>query len=298
MERKIICIVGPTASGKTSLAVWLAKKLKAEIISADSRQVYKKLDIGTSKDLKGYGKVKYHLIDVCKAEEKFTLFDWLDQAQKGIEILFEKNIVPIVVGGTGLYVQALVEGFESHQPSAVSVQHKKYNREELDKKTLTQLQKIYSQFETRKSQIDLNNPRRLIRAIELSQEGTNPTKKKPDFEVLQIGIIRDREELYNRIDGLVDQWFEEGFLEEVRGLIDSGVSIQWLHDIGLEYRIVSEYILNGEQPNEFDEMKQSIKFAIHHYARRQLTWFRRFTEIKWVNNREESLEIAKNFLKL
>lgn len=340
MKRKIICIVGPTASGKTSLAVFLAKKLNGEIISADSRQVYKKLDIGTGKEggagiknkelgikaqnseleqikqnARYIDKVPQYMIDVAEPEEKFTLFDWLDGAKLIIEDIFSRGKTPIVIGGTGLYVQALVEGFESCQQPAANSQQKKYKRSELDEESLEELQKIYSQFAIRNSNLDKNNPRRLIRAIELAQEGIIPSKKKPDFEALQIGIGTDREKLYEEIDKRADARFEEGLLREVQQLLISGVSAQWLHDMGLEYRILTNFLIdsrlrgydkkkdgddkesgNNNNGDDFEKMKQEMKFAIHHYARRQLTWFGKFPEIKWVNNKQEALGIAKDFL--
>ena len=310
----------------------MAKKLNGEIISADSRQVYRKLDIGTSKEgvtkelrirnkelgiksenlalkqikqnARYIDKIPQYMIDVAGPGDKFTLFDWLDGAKLAIEDIFSRGKTPIVVGGTGLYVQSLVEGFE-HQNQKPETRNqnkkikiKKFSRQELDKKQLEELQNIYSKFEIRNSKLDLNNPRRLIRAIELAQEGINPTKNKPDFEVLQIGITLDRKDLYKKIDGLVDEWFERGFSEEVRNLLEEGVLPEWLNQIGLEYRIMSQYLLQENQNDEeLNKMKQEMKFAIHHYARRQLTWFRRFEEIAWVENKEQALNLAKQFLK-
>jgi len=143
-NKRIICVVGPTASGKTTLAVSLAKKFNGEIISADSRQVYKRLDIGTGKDLQEYGKIKYHLIDVTDPMADFTLFDWLIMANNTINEIISRGGLPIVVGGTGLYVQALVEGFT--QTQGEKNKGKKYTRGELDEKNLEQLRKIYSKF--------------------------------------------------------------------------------------------------------------------------------------------------------
>lgn len=290
--KKVICVVGPTASGKTSLAVYLSKKLSGEIISADSRQVYKGLDIGTGKDLGDYGQIKYHLIDICEPEEKFTMFDWLEQARVKINKLFEEGKVPIVAGGTGLYVQALVEGFRLKQVNKAKI---KYSREVLDKKNLEELQKIYFSYSLPDSEIDLKNPRRIIRAIERAQEGSEPIKIKPDFEVLQIGIKLPKDEMNAKIDKRVDQWFKDGFIEEVQSLLDSGVSKSWLMDIGLEYKIITKYLIDQDQ--KLTEAIEEIKLRNRQYAKRQMTWFKRFPKIRWVKNKDEALLLAIDFLK-
>lgn len=263
-KTKIICIVGATGSGKTSLAVFLAKRFNGEIISADSRQVYKGLDIGTNKDLLDYGQIKYHLIDIIEPGEKFTVFDWKNKAEQAIKDILSKGKLPIVAGGTGLYVQALVEGFQQqNQKSKVKSQNYKSNvkifsREELDQKTLEELRGIYSNFQTLDSKIDINNPRRLIRAIEKAQEGIVETKLSPDFDTLQIGISLPRPLLYEKIDKNVEKWFECGFFKEVRGLIDSGVDTAWLKSIGLNYRLASEFIINGDTNIENLKDRKSV----------------------------------------
>ncbi|MEI6144293.1 MAG: tRNA (adenosine(37)-N6)-dimethylallyltransferase MiaA [Candidatus Berkelbacteria bacterium] len=293
-RRRIIAIVGPTASGKTNWGVPIAKKFNGEIISADSRQVYRGLDIGTSKDIGEYGDVKYHLIDIKNPGEEFTLFDWLERVRVTIEEIFSRGKTPIIVGGTGLYIQALTEGFELEVTSNKS-QVTKYSRLELEKKSLKQLQNIFLKLDTCNLKPDINNPYRLIRSIEREQSGEIITKKEPDFEVLQIAIDRPREELYQRIDHGVEEWFKEGFTEEVKGLLDTGVDPKWLEKIGLEYRILTKYII--ENQTDFEDMKQKMKFAIHAYARMQLTWFRRFPEIVWCFDIESAEKEIKKFLK-
>lgn len=295
-KRKIIVIAGPTASGKTGWGVEIVKKWGGEIISADSRQVYRNLNIGTSKDLKDYGDVKYHLIDVKSPGEEFTLFDWLKLAREAVEDIFSRGKTPIVVGGTGLYTQALVEGFELKKAGfrIKPGMTKKYSREELENKPIQELQKIILKFQISNLKLDMYNPHRLIRAIERAQSGEVITRKKPDFEVLQIAIDLPREVLYKRIDQGVEEWFEEGFIEEVQRLIDAGVDVKWLEKIGLEYRILTKYLI--EKSSDFDEMKQRMKFAIHAYARRQLTWFRRFPEIIWCKDLRSAEKEIVNFL--
>lgn len=298
-KTKIVCIVGATGSGKTSLAINLAKKFNGEIISADSRQIYRRLDIGTNKDLLDYGQVKYHLIDIAPPEERFTVFDWKDQAEQAIDEIVSRGNLPIIVGGTGLYVQALLENFRQTQKAkhithSHSEKKNKYSRTELENKTLEQLQEIYSNLKNIDSEIDLNNPHRLIRAIEKIQEGTVDFKEKSNYEAIQIAIDLPRPLLYEKIDKNVEKWFEDRFIEEVRGLVDSGINADWLKSIGLNYRLTSEFILNNE--TDIEKLKQEIKFKTHGYARRQLTWFRRFKDIKWVKNTEKAEDLLKNFL--
>lgn len=312
-QPKVICVVGPTASGKTALAVALAEKFNGEIVSADSRQVYKKLDVGTGKDLSEYGKIKYHLIDICSPGEKFTLFDWLDLARDKIKQIQDRGGLPIIVGGTGLYVQGLVEGFQQTKNEKIKTYNHnakslKYSRKELDEKSLEELQEIYLKTIKAKSQIDLNNPRRIIRAIEIHQEGSGISKQKPDFSVLQMGISLPRQDLYDKIDKRVEQRFaKEKMLEEVSSLLESGVDPSWLLGLGLEYKIICQYLLEKKSSEkisfdkvkntpDFQKMKQNLKYKIHGYARRQLTWFRRFNDIKWVRNKEDAEKTVSRFL--
>lgn len=282
--KKLIAIVGPTASGKTGIGVKLAKKFDGEIISADSRQIYRRLDIGSGKDLKQYDNVVYHLIDVADPGERFTLFDWLYQARTLIEDIFSRGKLPIVVGGTGLYVSALVEGYRLKTPSSKSKVQKNskfqipnYSRRELEEMGLSQLQIVFAKLKIANCKIDEGNPRRLIRAIERAQGEEEMEKIKPGFESLVIGIDWPREELYQRIDQVADKRFAAGMLEETRELLlchprdpkggrqaetlgihksldsrlrenDKGVNKQmteWLVSLGLDYRIMTQYLLEN-----------------------------------------------------
>lgn len=317
--KKIICVVGPTASGKTGLAVDLAKKFDGEIISADSRQIYRGLDIGTGKDLAEYGDIRYHLIDICDPEEDFNLFVWLELAQKAAKNILDRGKLPIIAGGTGLYIQAFVEGFKQTDQKLkiknqnVNVKSKKFSRQQLENKTLLQLQEILQKLdENAFGEIDRQNPHRLIRAIERAQEGTKVTKNPPNYEFLQLGINLPREILYKKIDMRVDSRFREGMLEEVARLLQSGVDPKWLEKLGLEYRIISNFltgnskfqilnfkIISNEQImacDEFKKMAQELKYKIHAYARRQLTWFRRFPKIVWVENKKQAEVLTEKFL--
>ena len=366
-DKKLIAIIGPTASGKSDWGVEIAKKCNGEIVSADSRQVYRGFDIGTGKEgapsapnestkitkvqkykitnkqqfnnltieqlrsnIRWIDGVPQWLIDIIEPGTKFTMFDWLAAARKVVEDIFARGKIPIIVGGTGLYTQALIEGFMLGKSEIRNPNVEKYSRGELENKTLKQLQKIFSGLEIRnwKLEIDLNNPHRLIRAIERAQAGEVVAKKKPDFEVLQIAIDLPREVLYRRIDQRVDDWFHEGFVTEVGGLLDRGVDPKWLEKIGLEYRILTQYLIQnvkckdqndnskcknviarseatkqsgnetmGQCSNEFLAMKREMKFAIHAYARRQLTWFRRFPKIIWCKDLKSAEKEIEKFLR-
>lgn len=336
----MICIVGATASGKTGLGVELALKFNGEIVSADSRQVYRGLDIGTGKDLDEYGDMPYHLIDIVNPGEPFTMFDWLNLARKVIDDIWSRGKAPIVVGGTGLYVKALIQGFNLTQNLKPKTQNQ-YSREKLDSFDLKKLQEIASELapETYNLEtLDKSNPRRVIRFIERMQTGEVPERAEPGFDYILIGKEIPREELYSKIDRRVDEWFNEGFYEEVEKLLDSGVPEEWLKKIGLEYRILAEFItqkpvpsnpegltpktqkpachselaeesyhhvsdenvkdssLNAQNDPEYVQMKQEMKWKIHQYARRQLTWWRRF-DVIWVSENAEAIERTEAFLR-
>ena len=297
MKDKVIVISGPTASGKTALAVLLAKKFNGEIISADSRQVYKGLDIGTGKDLEEYGKVKYHLIDICKPGEKFTLFDWLPLARKKIDELVLNGKLPIVVGGTGLYIKALVDGYEISDNRKIGNLIKKLTRKYLDMLSPERLVKILSKLdpETLKK-IDQKNSRRIVRAIEIAREKSIAKKSGSDFDFLQIAIDLPREKLYKRIDARADNRFEQGMLEEVEGLLKKKVSKKWLLSLGLEYRIIGSYLLDKKSMT-YEQVVQELKWKSHAYARRQLTWLRHQSKTQWIKNKNQAQKIVKEFLK-
>ncbi len=338
--KKIIVILGPTASGKTGIGVKLAKKFDGEIISADSRQVYRGLDIGTGKEgnpwqgnsknqhtlsnqlsnskkqldveslrsnLRFIDDIPQWLINICEPGEKFSLFDWLAAARLVIEDMFARGKVPIIVGGTGLYIQGLIEGFGLEE-NPDSFKSDRMSRAELSTKTALEMCDILQKIDPDALEtIDQNNPRRLIRAIERAQEGIKTVKIKPDFEVCQIGIDLPRGELYERIDKRVDDRFDQGMLEEVVSLLKSGVDSDWLQGLGLEYREITGFVVSNIQPNSkgqieiaknpaFAAMSQQLKWKIHQFARRQLTWFRRFPEIKWLFDYEEIESSVKDFL--
>ena len=321
IKRKIVVVVGPTGSGKTSLAVKLAKGFNGEIVSADSRQVFRGLDLGTGKDLDDLKDVKYHLIDIRDPGEEFTLFDWLKEARKIINAIFERDKTPIVVGGTGLYVQALIQGFVLRQTQKSKLKNqndisnvKDLTREELNKKTLEELQNMVNDLGVDTTNIDLENSRRLIRVIEKHQNQEAPTKKKPDFDAILIAPEWSREELFHRIDKRLDQRFDQEMLEETKALINDGVDPEWLITLGLDYKVMTKYLLSKKIPRQarddsakklksydlqagiaFKAMKEDLKIKEHQYAKRQLTWWKRF-DLNWVNDYEDAKRLVGEFL--
>jgi tRNA dimethylallyltransferase len=303
---KVVTIVGPTASGKTAVGVKLAKKFSGEIVSADSRQVFRGLDLGTGKDLAEYDGVRYHLIDVAEPGEDFNLFKYLKLARSAVKDILKRGKLPIIVGGTGLYIQGLAEGFELE--SSQSVISEKYSREQLSNLSTEQLQNILKEIDLASFEnlADPKNPHRLIRAIERVQEGLSMEKKKPEWDVLQIGLEWPREELNKRIDKRADDRFKQGMLSEAESLLKSGVNPDWLLNLGLEYRLMTSFLISNDKflisnqiprPKfEFttyrscDEMVNDLKLKSHQYAKRQMTWFKRFPEVVW---RKEYSEIER-----
>jgi len=310
-DKKIIVILGPTASGKTKLGIDLAKKFNGEIISADSRQVYKGLDLGTAKveNIKpkfqskfqkkmGYciaEGVPHWLIDVADLrEEVFTAANFKKMAELVIEDIFRRNKVPFIVGGSMLYIDALVEGFRF----APKVDSK--IREKLKKKTLKKLQQFLREKDPRAyKKIDLNNPQRLIRALEVKlatgKSIVDFWKKNKKYKVLKIGIEIPRDELYKKIDSRVDERLRKGMLKEVKSLIKKGFSKEKLISLGLEYRCLTLY-LEGKFLS-LNEAVDKLKKVIHHFARRQLIWWRRDKEILWVKDKKEAEKAIQDFIK-
>lgn len=303
INNKVIVIVGPTASGKTGLAVRLARKFKGEIISADSRQVYQGMDIGTGKDLAIYGqgknKIKYHLIDVASPQEIFDLAQWLTAAKKALADIVSQGKLPIIVGGTGLYVQALVDGYQlsSARPNFSL-------RQELGKLNLRQLQERIKKanlvFFNRLNNSEKNNKRRLERYLEILNQGekNNFKKVKSDYDFLILGITWPKAELKKRIhQRLLTRLEKEGMVEEVKKLHNQGVSWQRLESSGLEYKFIAQYL---QEKLNYEEMVKKIEIASRQYAKRQMTWLRRWEKqgatIKWINDFSSLVATTNKFL--
>jgi tRNA dimethylallyltransferase len=301
---RVLVILGPTASGKTSLAVKLAHDLNGEIISADSRQVYCGMDIGTGKDLKEYvvkgKKIPYHLIDIVKPNEEFNLAKYQKLANSAIKEILNRGCLPIIVGGTGLYLQALVDGYELDE-RVPDIKR----RQELEAMTVDQLykmlEKIKPEFAHKLNNSDKNNPRRLIRYLEISSsepKEKSKQKKSVPYDFLILGLQQEDDEMRTRImKRIIDRLDKEDMVGEVERLINEGVSLVRLNSFGLEYRHIAWYL---EDRLDYDEMIEKLGLATYRFAKRQKTWFKRWEkqgrEINWVNNIKEAEKLIKNWL--
>lgn len=283
---KIIVILGQTASGKSDLAVLLAKKFNGEVISADSRQVYKGLDIGTGKiNKKEMRGVPHHLLDVALPKKVFTASDFKDLAEKAIEKILKNKKVPIICGGTGFYIDAL---FGDKQIPEVPPNLEL--RKELEKKTVEELFEILKKLDPdRALSIDAKNPRRLIRAIEIcSALGRVPplhqdSAGQAKYEVLKIGIKVDEKELKERINKRIEKWFKQGLLAEVASLHKKGLSWKRMSEIGLEYKLVGQYLQNKISK---ELMIERMQIETYQYAKRQMTWFKKSKGVGWFDLRD------------
>lgn len=270
--KSLIVILGPTASGKTHKAVALAERLGTEIISADSRQIYRGMDIGTGKDLEEYKGIPYHLIDICPAGYKYNLFEYLRDYEAARDSIVEKGKTPILCGGTGLYVESVLNGLRLPE-----VPENKVLRAELAGKSLEELTAILERMKKLHNTTDVDTAKRAIRAIEIQQyyhEHPNlkiDTTPHPVENALIVGVEIGREERRARISSRLKSRLDSGMVEEVRSILDSGVSPEDLIYYGLEYKFVTNYIIGQ---STYDEMVNGLEIAIHQFAKRQMTWFR------------------------
>ena len=289
--KKLIVILGPTASGKTDLSIKLAKKFNGEIISADSRQVYKRMDIGTNKitkkEMQG---VPHYLLDVASPKRRFTVAQYQKLALKAIEIIYKKNKIPFLVGGTGFYIQAVVDGIVIPR-----VKPDWKLRKKLEKKNTKELFLMLKKLDpNRTKNIDKNNPRRLIRALEIVKElGTVPplSLSGPRFELLMIGV--KKENLEERIKKRLLKRLKIGMVAEVNNLRKSCLSWKRLEEFGLEYRYIAQYL---QKKINYEEMIEKIQKESEHFAKRQMTWFKREKRIKWVKTSQEAEKLVKKEL--
>lgn len=287
MQNKMITILGPTASGKTSLAAALAREIGAEIISADSRQVYRRMDIGTGKDLDDYDGVPYHLIDIAEPGTKYNLFQYQHDFLKAYEDIRSRGVTPVLCGGTGLYIEAVLKGYQ-----LAPVPENKQLRASLEGKTLAELTEMLQELKRQNGSVmhnktDVDSAQRAIRAIEIETfNGENPQvgAQIPPIESVIIGVDIDREERRRKISRRLKQRLDEGMVEEVKALLDSGIPADDLIYYGLEYKFVTEYIIGK---TTYEEMYRSLEIAIHQFAKRQMTWFRgmerRGFTIHWID---------------
>jgi tRNA dimethylallyltransferase len=291
MAKNLIVILGPTASGKTHLAAKLAYDLHGEIISADSRQVYKNMDIGTGKDLNQYiingRRIPYHLIDIVAPENEFNLFEFQYRFYKIFSELIEKKILPVLVGGTGLYLESVLTGYNMpHAPMNQEL------RKDLYRKSKDELQKMLLALKPQlHNKTDLEDSERLIRAIEIERARSKKDQtQKPDINAVVFGIRWERSTLRQRITVRLKNRLEQGMIEEVMKLHTAGLTWTKLESFGLEYRFISQYL---QRKISFDEMTNKLNTAIHQFAKRQETWFRRMEKkgivINWFQSNDYSL---------
>ena len=283
----MITILGPTASGKTPVAARLAAEIGGEVISADSRQVYRRMDIGTGKDLADYGAVPYHLIDIREPGTKYNLFEYQQDFFEVYQQIRGRGAVPILCGGTGLYIEAVLKGYHlSPVPQNQAL------RDSLEGKSLVELTEMLKELKARNGSnmhntTDVDSCQRAIRAIEIETYNAAhpmPRRELPPVESLIIGINIDRELRREKITRRLKARLEEGMVDEVRALLDEGIPAEDLIYYGLEYKFVTEY-LTGQLT--YDEMFNRLEIAIHQFAKRQMTWFRgmerRGFQIHWID---------------
>ncbi|KKP89120.1 MAG: tRNA dimethylallyltransferase [Berkelbacteria bacterium GW2011_GWA2_35_9] len=291
--KKLIAIVGTTASGKSSVAKYIINALpNTEAISIDSRQVFKKLDIGTGKDKT----FLQHLLDIKNPGESISVVEFQSIVLKTIEKIIQNHKIPLLVGGSNYYMDAII-----YKREFPALKTDKKLHEKLNKMSIVKLYNLLKSCdEDRANNIDIHNKRRLIRALEINILSGKKTLKKEQvmsrdyrYPTLILGIEIDREKLFSSIDKRVEGRIDEGMIKEVRDLIDQGVSKNWLKNLGLEYQIITEYL---EAKYSKDEMIQILKFKIHSFARRQLTWLRSNKDIVWVQNKEEALTYVQDFV--
>ncbi|MBI5077089.1 tRNA (adenosine(37)-N6)-dimethylallyltransferase MiaA [Candidatus Falkowbacteria bacterium] len=299
-KKKIVIVLGPTASGKSSVALALAKRFGGFLISADSRQVYKGMDIGTNKDKGEWRQKKFYvegveecLIDVVSPNDEFTVGDWLEHVEKTI---FERpNKLPIIVGGTGLYISALVNNFKLPvgRDEKLRLKFERLLAKEGIQSVIDEIKKIDPDIEQK---IDSKNPRRVIRAAEICFSTSLPferAKGKCDYEILQISVQLAREKLYEKINQRVDEMAAAGLIQEVKRLLDAGCRRDSTAMTGIGYRQICRF-LNHEISGT--TAIESVKRDTRQYAKRQMTWFKRDKTIHWVENKSEALRLVKNFL--
>ena len=293
--QKMITILGPTASGKTPLAAALAQQIGGEIISADSRQVYRRMDIGTGKDLADYlllvngmpVNIPYHLIDICEPGTKYNLFQYQQDFFDAYNDIISRGAVPILCGGTGLYIEAVLKGYKlSPVPQNQAL------RDSLEGMALSELTEILTELKARTGSsmhntTDVDSCQRAVRAIEIETynlEHPVPRRELPPVDSLIIGVNIDREARREKITRRLKARLEEGMIDEVKGLLAEGIPADDLIYYGLEYKFVTEYIVGK---TTYEEMFTRLEIAIHQFAKRQMTWFRgmerRGFKIQWID---------------
>ena len=298
----LITILGPTASGKTNFAAALAYQIDSEIISADSRQVYRSMDIGTGKDLAEYivgGKnIPYHLVDILDAGDKYNLFEYQHDFHRAYSQIKEKGKLPILCGGTGMYIEAVLKGFR-----LLDVPENKELRQSLQHKTLGELTEMLAKYGPLHNKTDVDTAQRAIRAIEIAEYSKiqHPDETEfPPLNSLIVGVDIEREARRQRISGRLKSRLDEGMVDEVKSILAQGIAPDDLIYYGLEYKFVTLYVLGQLS---YREMFSQLEIAIHQFAKRQMTWFRgmerRGFTIHWLDHalpKEEKLRQVVGWL--
>ena len=286
MNYDLITILGPTASGKTSLAAVLAARLKTEIISGDSRQVYRRMDLGTGKDLSDYVvdgyKVPYHLIDIVEPGYKYNVFEYQRDFLVAYEDIKARGFLPILCGGTGMYLESILKGYR-----LLPVPENKELRERLASKSLEELTDILSRYKKLHNSTDVDTVKRAIRAIEIEEyyltQDVN-ARSFPEIRSLIIGVDIDRDLRRQKITNRLKKRLREGMVDEVKALLEEGINPDDLIYYGLEYKYLTLYAVGKLS---YDEMFSQLEIAIHQFAKRQMTWFRgmerRGFQIHWID---------------
>lgn len=283
---KLITIIGPTASGKTPFAVELANKIDGEIISGDSRQIYRQMDIGTGKDLNEYtvgGKtIKHHLIDIREPGDKYTLYDFQRDFHVAYHDVLSRNKNPILCGGTGLYIESILRGYELK-----SVPENEELRKSLQNKSMKELSTILSEYKKLHNTTDTDTKQRAIRAIEIAshqQKEQSSAQSYAPIDSLIIGVNIDRENRRSKISSRLKMRIDEGMIDEVKKLLSLGIAPDDLIYYGLEYKFVTLYAIGKIS---YQEMLNQLEVAIHQFAKRQMTWFRGMErcslKINWID---------------
>ncbi|WP_294599652.1 tRNA (adenosine(37)-N6)-dimethylallyltransferase MiaA [uncultured Phocaeicola sp.] len=286
MNFDLITILGPTASGKTPLAAALAARLRTEIISGDSRQVYRRMDLGTGKDLADYVvdgyRVPYHLIDIAEPGYKYNVFEFQRDFLKAYEDMRSRGLLPVLCGGTGMYLESVLKGYR-----LLPVPENPELREKLAGKSLEELTAILASYKKLHNTTDVDTAKRAIRAIEIEEYYLHQpveARQFPDIRSLIIGVDIDRDLRREKISRRLKQRLDEGMVDEVRALIDGGIHPDDLIYYGLEYKYLTLYV-TGQMT--YDEMYHQLEIAIHQFAKRQMTWFRgmerRGFTIHWID---------------
>jgi tRNA dimethylallyltransferase len=298
----LITILGATASGKTGVATHLANQINGEIISADSRQVYRGMDLGTGKDIEEYTihgtSIPYHLIDIVDAGFEYNVFEYQKDFIQAFEEIQSRKKIPVLCGGSGMYIEAVLKGFK-----LINVPNNDELRAELDGKDLTELSEILKTYKTIHNRSDIDTRKRAVRAIEIQDYYSHHPETDtyfPEINSLLVGVLFDRDTRRKRISQRLKERLQQGMVEEVKNLLESGVKAESLIYYGLEYKFLTQHVLGQLS---YDEMFRQLEIAIHQFSKRQMTWFRHMEKkgfnIHWIEGKmpmEEKIEAIQKLI--